>query len=139
MATHYQVWVSALLPGLILRLERLRVRYLRMKDNEAGWIEEDAKESKELLCPKDGCGRLCYLVFNLPHNPTEYVFQVRAKVDGEWNHWRSAPRKVITGETAEIRRSCCIVPPPYMVENIGSPGSWWEVDVSPAATEKDVT
>ncbi|RCN43891.1 hypothetical protein ANCCAN_10092 [Ancylostoma caninum] len=26
-----------------------------------------------------------------------------------------------------------------MVENIGSPGSWWEVDVSPAATEKDVT
>ncbi|WKY00226.1 hypothetical protein Q1695_014798 [Nippostrongylus brasiliensis] len=121
MATHYQV------------------RYLRMKDNEAGWIEEDAKESKELLCPKDGCGRLCYLVFNLPHNPTEYVFQVRAKVDGEWNHWRSAPRKVITGETAEIRRSCCIVPPPYMVENIGSPGSWWEVDVSPAATEKDVT
>ncbi|VDO74656.1 unnamed protein product [Heligmosomoides polygyrus] len=116
-----------------------QVRYLRMKDNEAGWIEEDARESKELLCPKDGCGRLCYLVFNLPHNPSEYVFQVRAKVDGEWNHWRSAPRKVITGETAEIRRSCCIVPPPYMVENIGSPGSWWEVDVSPAATEKDVT
>ncbi|PIO68284.1 hypothetical protein TELCIR_09931 [Teladorsagia circumcincta] len=65
--------------------------------------------------------------------------QVRAKVDGEWNHWRSAPRKVITGETAEIRRSCCIVPPPYMVENIGSPGSWWEVDVSPAATENGVT
>ncbi|KAK6029855.1 hypothetical protein OSTOST_04026 [Ostertagia ostertagi] len=100
-----------------------QVRYLRMKDSEAGWIEEDARESKELLCPKDGCGRLCYLVFNLPHNPSDYIFQVRAKVDGEWNHWRSAPRKVITGETAEIRRSCCIVPPPYMVENIGSPGS----------------
>uniref|UniRef100_A0A7I5E8R5 Fibronectin type III domain protein n=2 Tax=Haemonchus contortus TaxID=6289 RepID=A0A7I5E8R5_HAECO len=121
MATHYQV------------------RYLRMKDSEAGWIEEDARESKELLCPKDGCGRLCYLVFNLPHNPSEYIFQVRAKVDGEWNHWRSAPRKVITGETAEIRRSCCIVPPPYMVENIGSPGSWWEVDVTPAATENGVS
>ncbi|CAJ0598951.1 unnamed protein product [Cylicocyclus nassatus] len=116
-----------------------QVRYIRLKDNEASWNEEPAREAKELLCPKDGCGRLCYLVFNLPHNPSEYIFQVRAKVEGEWNHWRSAPKKVITGETAEIRRSCCIVPPPYMVENIGSPGSWWEVDVSPAATEKDVT
>ncbi|KAK6015269.1 hypothetical protein OSTOST_19307, partial [Ostertagia ostertagi] len=51
-----------------------QVRYLRMKDSEAGWIEEDARESKELLCPKDGCGRLCYLVFNLPHNPSDYIF-----------------------------------------------------------------
>ncbi|KIH68490.1 hypothetical protein ANCDUO_01164 [Ancylostoma duodenale] len=84
-----------------------------------------------------------------PHDSLQSIILVRAKVDEEWNHWRSAPRKVITGETAEdvldqdqllqIRRSCCIVPPPYMVENIGSPGSWWEVDVSPAATEKDVT
>ncbi|KHJ91085.1 fibronectin type III domain protein [Oesophagostomum dentatum] len=65
MASHYQV------------------RYIRMKDHhEATWTEEDARESKELLCPKirmyfqDGCGRLCYLVFNLPHNPSEYIFQV---------------------------------------------------------------
>uniref|UniRef100_A0A158P9A7 Fibronectin type III domain protein n=1 Tax=Angiostrongylus cantonensis TaxID=6313 RepID=A0A158P9A7_ANGCA len=120
MASHYQV------------------RYLRMMDKEASWIEEDARESKELLCPKDGCGRLCYLVFNMLHNPSEYVFQVRAKVDGEWNHWVSACFR-ITVILSQIRRSCCIVPPPYMVENIGSPGSWWEVDVSPAATERAVT
>ncbi|KJH44141.1 fibronectin type III domain protein [Dictyocaulus viviparus] len=197
----------------------VQVRYLRIMDKDASWIEEEERESKELLCPRDGCGRLCYLVFNMEHNPSEYVYQdgcgrlcylvfnmehnpseyvyqvlltislkeenhlsttilfiqnvmnstfygrmllimtavlatfvVRAKVDGEWNHWRTASRKVIVGETAEvgvfksfqvtkmlIRRSCCIVPPPYMVENIGSPGSWWEVDVGPAATERAVT
>uniref|UniRef100_A0A1I7XS60 Fibronectin type-III domain-containing protein n=1 Tax=Heterorhabditis bacteriophora TaxID=37862 RepID=A0A1I7XS60_HETBA len=55
------------------------VRYLRLKDNEAQWTEEEARESKELLCPKDGCGRLCYLVFNLPHKPSDYVFQKNTK------------------------------------------------------------
>lgn len=37
------------------------------------------------------------------------ILQVRAKVDEEWNHWRSAPRKVITGETAEVRFPSALV------------------------------
>ncbi|CAI4231782.1 unnamed protein product [Auanema sp. JU1783] len=116
-----------------------QVRYLHINDNYASWMEEPSRPAKELLCPKDGCGRLCYLVFNLPSKSSEYVYQVRAKVDGEWNHWKSAPKKIISTEPPEVRRSCCIVPPPYMVENIGSPGTFWEVDVNPAATEKNIT
>ncbi|UMM24223.1 hypothetical protein L5515_004561 [Caenorhabditis briggsae] len=116
-----------------------QVRYLRLKEHDGIWTEEEARPAKELLCPKDGCGRLCYLVFNLPHNPSEYVFQVRAKVDGEWNHWKSAPKKMTSSEPLNIRRSCCIVPPPYFVDNIGAPGTFWEVDVNPAATENNVT
>uniref|UniRef100_A0A8R1HV11 Fibronectin type-III domain-containing protein n=1 Tax=Caenorhabditis japonica TaxID=281687 RepID=A0A8R1HV11_CAEJA len=116
-----------------------QVRYLRLKEHDGIWTEEEARPAKELLCPKDGCGRLCYLVFNLPHNPSEYVFQVRAKVDGEWNHWKSAPKKMTSSEPINIRRSCCIVPPPYFVDNIGAPGTFWEVDVNPAATDNNVT
>ncbi|CAB3401714.1 unnamed protein product [Caenorhabditis bovis] len=116
-----------------------QVRYLRLKEHDGVWNEEEARPAKELLCPKDGCGRMCYLVFNLPHNPSEYVFQVRAKVDGEWNHWKSAPRKVTSREPANIRRGCCIVPPPYFVDNIGAPNTYWEVDVNPAATDNNVT
>ena len=56
-----------------------------------------------IWCLQDGCGRLCYLVFNLPHPPTDYVFQVRAKVDGEWNRWKSAPKKMITSDSIEVR------------------------------------
>ncbi|CAI5445350.1 unnamed protein product [Caenorhabditis angaria] len=116
-----------------------QVRYLRLKDHDGTWIEEAARPAKELLCPKDGCGRLCYLVFNLPHNPSEYVFQVRAKVDGEWNHWKSAPKKMTSSEPLYVRRSCCIVPPPYFVDNIGAPETYWEVDVNPAATNSNVS
>ena len=39
----------------------------------------------------------------------------------------------------QVKRACCIVPPPYFVENIGSPGTYGEVDISPAATENNVT
>ena len=39
----------------------------------------------------------------------------------------------------QIRRSCCIVPPPYFVDNIGAPETFWEVDVNRAATENHVT
>lgn len=62
MATHYQV------------------RYLRLKENDAVWNEETPQRAVELLCPKDGCNRHCYLVYNLDYSPSEYVFQVRAKV-----------------------------------------------------------
>lgn len=57
-----------------------QVRYLRLKERDAIWTEENEARAIDLLCPKDGCNRHCYLVFNLPHNPNEYVFQVRAKV-----------------------------------------------------------
>lgn len=101
-------------------------------------MEESEKKKADLLCPKDPCSRLCYLVFNLENNPDEYAFQVRAKVDGVWNRWKTAGRLTVS-EPPEIKAACCIVPPPYMVENIGSPGTWWEVDIAPAATEKNVT
>ncbi|GMT18237.1 hypothetical protein PFISCL1PPCAC_9534, partial [Pristionchus fissidentatus] len=114
-----------------------QVRYLRLKDREAAWQEETARETKYLLCPKDGCGRHCYLVFNLPNAPGEYVFQVRAMVDGQWNMWKSSAKQVVS-EPVEVRRSCCIVPPPYFVENIGAVGTNWEIDVTPAQTEDNV-
>uniref|UniRef100_A0A915DKV5 Fibronectin type-III domain-containing protein n=1 Tax=Ditylenchus dipsaci TaxID=166011 RepID=A0A915DKV5_9BILA len=67
MATHYQV------------------RYIHLNQQRTLWNEEPEKERRHLLCPKDPCNRLCYLVFNLPNSPQEYAFQVRAKVDGVWN------------------------------------------------------
>lgn len=62
LATHYQV------------------QYLRLKEHGTAWIKEEERRAVELLCPKDGCNRQCYLVFNLEHNPDEYIFQIRAKV-----------------------------------------------------------
>lgn len=55
LATHYQV------------------RYLHLNQQRAIWIEEEEKHKKYLLCPKDPCNRLCYLIFNLPNNPDEFV------------------------------------------------------------------
>uniref|UniRef100_A0A7E4VM27 Fibronectin type III domain protein n=1 Tax=Panagrellus redivivus TaxID=6233 RepID=A0A7E4VM27_PANRE len=120
MASHYQV------------------RYIRINQNTPLWTEESERKAEELLCPKDPCNRLCYLVFNLENNPDEYVFQVRAKVDGVWNRWKTAGRLTVS-EPPEIKEACCIVPPPYMVENIGAPGTWWEIDIRPAPTEKNIT
>ncbi|TKR65207.1 hypothetical protein L596_025641 [Steinernema carpocapsae] len=120
MATHYQV------------------RYLKLNDNNALWVNESERRREDLLCPKDPCNRLCYLVFNMEHNPNDYVFQVRAKVDGQWNRWRTAGRMTVS-EPEEVKENCCIVPPPYMVKNIGSVGTWWEVDVNPAATDQNIT
>lgn len=56
LATHYQV------------------RYIYLNQQRAIWKEEEEKHKKYLLCPKDPCNRLCYLVFNLPNNPNEFVF-----------------------------------------------------------------
>uniref|UniRef100_A0AC35GLZ5 Uncharacterized protein n=1 Tax=Panagrolaimus sp. PS1159 TaxID=55785 RepID=A0AC35GLZ5_9BILA len=119
MATHYQV------------------RYSRYGQNLL-WNEESERKTEDLLCPKDPCNRLCYLVFNLEHNPDEYAFQVRAKVDGVWNRWKTAGRLTVN-EPPEIREACCIVPPPYHVENIGAPGTWWDVDIAPAKTDTNIT
>ncbi|MCP9258787.1 hypothetical protein DINM_001788 [Dirofilaria immitis] len=96
-----------------------QVRYLRFKEHDAIWTEENEVRAVELLCPKDGCNRHCYLVFNLAHNPNEYVFQVRAK----------CYREIGT------KKACCIVPPPYMVENIGMAGTFWEVDIAPVESQ----
>uniref|UniRef100_A0AC34QKY1 Fibronectin type-III domain-containing protein n=1 Tax=Panagrolaimus sp. JU765 TaxID=591449 RepID=A0AC34QKY1_9BILA len=120
MATHYQV------------------HYARLNQPSLLWIEESERKTEELLCPKDPCNRLCYLVFNLENDPEEYVFQVRAKVDGAWNRWKTA-HKLTVSEPPEIKEACCIVPPPFFVENIGAPGTWWEIDVAPAPTEKNIT
>ncbi|KAK0418386.1 hypothetical protein QR680_013533 [Steinernema hermaphroditum] len=120
MASHYQV------------------RYLRLNDNNARWINESERRREDLLCPKDPCNRLCYLVFNMEHPPEQYVFQVRAMVDGQWNRWRTAG-KGPTNDPEEVKENCCIVPPPYMVQNIGVMGTWWEVDVNPADTEQNIT
>ncbi|CAJ0941669.1 unnamed protein product, partial [Mesorhabditis belari] len=115
-----------------------QVRYLRLKEHDGVWQEEDERAAKELLCPKDGCGRHCYLVFNLPHKPDEYVFQVRAKVAGQWNYWKSAGRLVIS-EPPHIKASCCIVPPDYHVDNIGAPGTFMDIDVAPSPTDTNIT
>lgn len=44
-----------------------------------------------------------------------------------------------TNKSPEIKENCCIVPPPYHVDNIGNPGTLWEVPVEPAATEQNIT
>ena len=111
---------------------------MRLKEQNTVWFEESEKLKQDLLCPKDPCSRLCYLVFNLPNNPDEYIFQVRAKVDGVWNRWKSAARLTVS-EKPEIKAACCIVPPPYHVDNIGSPGTFFEIDIAPALTEKNIT
>jgi hypothetical protein len=121
MATHYQV------------------RYVHLHNVERlVWFEEPEKHRRDLLCPKDPCNRLCYLVFNLPNSPDEYAFQVRAKVNGVWNRWKTAS-KLSTYDSPEVKENCCIVPPPYHVDNIGSPDTFWEVPIAPAKTERNVT
>uniref|UniRef100_A0A914BWZ1 Fibronectin type-III domain-containing protein n=1 Tax=Acrobeloides nanus TaxID=290746 RepID=A0A914BWZ1_9BILA len=123
-----------------------QVRYMRLKDTV--WNEESQKRKQDLLCPKDPCNRLCYLVFNLvpnpaPKNPEEYypdkyIFQVRAKVDGVWNRWKSAARLTVS-EPQEIKENCCIVPPPYYVANIGSSGTTMDIEIAPAETKTNIT
>ncbi len=114
------------------------MRYIRVTEKDAAWKEQPATNKHDLLCPKDGCNRLCYLIFNLDPTPADYTFQVRAYVDGEWNHWKTASR-VESQDPPEVKRRCCIVPPPYIVKDIGMTGTYREVDIAPAATDKDVT
>ncbi|VDN93409.1 unnamed protein product [Brugia pahangi] len=111
-----------------------QVRYLRLKEHDVIWTEENEAKAVDLLCPKDGCNRHCYLVFNLIHNPNEYVFQVRAKVNNQWNRWRTAGKPSFLEKSGQ-KKGCCIVPPPYMVENIGLAGTFWEVDISPVQSQ----
>lgn len=106
VATHYQV------------------RYIHLHQTRTLWVEEPERHRKDLLCPKDPCSRLCYLVFNLPNPPEEYAFMVRARVDGRWNNWKLAGRPTVA-EPPEVKENCCIVPPPYHVDHIGSPGKRW--------------
>uniref|UniRef100_A0A914W0E7 Fibronectin type-III domain-containing protein n=1 Tax=Plectus sambesii TaxID=2011161 RepID=A0A914W0E7_9BILA len=115
-----------------------QVRYVRTNERDAIWSEQPQKSKHDLLCPKDDCNRLCYLVFNLDKPPSDYTFQVRAYVGGAWNHWKSVGR-ASNNDPPEVKRSCCIVPPPYYVEHIGEEGTYWEVDISPAATDKNVS
>lgn len=77
--THYALSLTWE-PVNLNKATHYQVRYLRLKEHDAIWTEENEVRAIDLLCPKDGCNRHCYLVFNLPHNPNEYVFQVRAKV-----------------------------------------------------------
>ncbi|VDN03313.1 unnamed protein product [Thelazia callipaeda] len=111
-------------PVELHKASHYQVRYLRLKEHDAIWTEENEVRAVELLCPKDGCNRHCYLVFNMEYNPNEYVFQVRAKV----NH------SVL--EKSERKKACCIVPPPYMVTNIGAAGTYWEVDIAPVESQR---
>jgi len=115
-----------------------QVRYIHLHSTRTLWVEEPEKHRKYLLCPKDPCNRLCYLVFNLPHPPEEYAFMVRARVDGIWNNWKLAGRPTIA-DPPEVKENCCIVPPPYHVENIGMHGTTWDVPVAPSPTQKNIT
>uniref|UniRef100_A0AC35UE32 Protein-tyrosine-phosphatase n=1 Tax=Rhabditophanes sp. KR3021 TaxID=114890 RepID=A0AC35UE32_9BILA len=115
-----------------------QVRYLRLNQPDFIWIEESERKSADMLCPKEECGKLCYLVFNLDHAPNEYVFQMRAKVNGEWNRWKTVGRQTRV-EPVEGLLGCCIVPPPFFVDHIGQENTFMVVDVSPAATDKNVT
>lgn len=47
--------------------------------------------------------------------------------------------RLTVSESPEVKENCCIVPPPYRVENIGYSGTLWDVPVSPAATEQNIT
>ncbi|EJW71720.1 hypothetical protein WUBG_17372, partial [Wuchereria bancrofti] len=55
-------------------------------------------------------------------------------VDNQWNRWRTVGKPSFL-EKSEQKKGCCIVPPPYMVENIGSAGTFWEVDISPVQSQ----
>lgn len=59
-------------------------------------------------------------------------------VEGEWNHWKSAPRKIVSTTSKDGSPGCCIVPPPFFVKNIGAPKTWMDVDVIPPATQEYV-
>ncbi|CAJ0592108.1 unnamed protein product [Cylicocyclus nassatus] len=89
----------------------------------------------ELLCPKFGCEWLCALVFNLPRRSREYNFEVRAKVDGQWNKWTTIPRRPWN----LLERVCSINPPNFFVDNIGNREFMREVDISSANAQLSPT
>uniref|UniRef100_A0A914D806 Fibronectin type-III domain-containing protein n=1 Tax=Acrobeloides nanus TaxID=290746 RepID=A0A914D806_9BILA len=71
--------------------------------------------SNELLCPKLGCAEWnCFLFYNLPRNPRNYVFEIRANVDGQWNKWAPISRKPWN----LMEKVCSITPPQKLVENV---------------------
>uniref|UniRef100_A0A914HBE2 Fibronectin type-III domain-containing protein n=1 Tax=Globodera rostochiensis TaxID=31243 RepID=A0A914HBE2_GLORO len=115
-----------------------QVRYIHLHQTRTLWVEEPERHRMDLLCPKDPCGRLCYLVFNLPNPPEEYAFMVRARVDGRWNNWKLAGRPTVA-ESPEVKENCCIVPPPYHVTNIGLDGTQWAVPIAPSPTDRNIT
>ncbi|KAL3115899.1 hypothetical protein niasHT_007199 [Heterodera trifolii] len=115
-----------------------QVRYIHLHQIRTLWVEEPERHRKELLCPKDPCNRLCYLVFNLANPPEEYAFMVRARVDGRWNNWKLAGRPTVA-EAPEVKENCCIVPPPYHVDNIGQTDTQWQYAIAPSPTDRNIT
>lgn len=59
-----------------------KVRYSKNKlfaDSRMDWVEQPEKTRHELMCPRDPCHRLCYLLFNLD-NPFDYTVQVSVAI-----------------------------------------------------------
>lgn len=102
-----------------------QVRYTPL---EGPSIETKEYDEEGLLCPKFGCEWLCALVFNLPRRPREYSFEIRAKVDGQWNKWTPIARRPWN----LLERACSINPPQQFIDQIGNREYMREVDISSA-------
>lgn len=104
-----------------------QVRYRKPGSND--WVVLPVRSHYELRCPGDGikfsCERLCYLLYNMTGPVSRQLIQVRVLTDGLWNRWKTvvdSPLSEVVQKTEEDR-ACCIVPPPYFVDEVGEEGT----------------
>lgn len=63
--------------------------------------------------------------------PFDWVCYI-VQVNGVWNRWRNVGRPEFLPKPGQ-KDSCCIVPPVGFVENIGSEGTSFPIDITPVA------
>ncbi len=61
-------------------------------------------------------------------------------MNGEWyfGRWKTAVHAP-SAETTGLEKKCCIVAPPYLVEDIGDVGTLWNATIKPAPDDRFVT